>query len=207
MCQDPTGQTDLGLPERARGLSKVTQPGRHSSGARTSGTCFRGCLPSQDPGPRPQSGSEDLAGAAEMGGRADRAREGTWRSDNPGAGQRGYCGSRSSDARTTLGAPRGPRIPNSPAAAAESGRRRRTPCSAIPRCPGWGENTAAHFLSNPARRPTSLATASISITLLGSEADSAARGGTRCAVALPRFSACATTLTHLGPQAASAGPL
>lgn len=82
---------------------------------------------------------------------------------------RGYCGSRSSDARTTLGAPRGPRIPNSPAAAAESGRRRRTPGSAIPRCPGWGENAVAHFLSNPARRPTSLATASISITLLGLE--------------------------------------
>lgn len=108
---------------------------------------------------------------------------------------RGYCGSRSSDARTTLGAPRGPRIPNSPAAAAESGRRRRIPGSAIPRCPGWGENAVAHFLSNPARRPTSLATASISITLLGLEADSAARGGTQCAVALPRFSA----RTHSDP--------
>lgn len=80
---------------------------------------------------------------------------------------RGYCGSRNSNAATTLGALRGPRIPNSPAAAAETGRRRRTPGSAIPRCPGWGENAAAHFLSNPARRPTSLATASISITLLG----------------------------------------
>lgn len=51
--------------------------------------------------------------------------------------------------------------PDSPAAGAESGwrqRRRQTRGSAIPRCPGWGETVAAHFLSNPARRPTSLAT-------------------------------------------------
>lgn len=150
-------------------MSKVTQPARHSSEARTSGTCFRGCLPSQDPGLQPQSGSGDLAGAAEMGGIVPAAPAKKPSSQITQVRGRGYCGSRSSDARTTLGAPRGPRIPNSPAAAAESGRRRRTPGSAIPRCPGWGENAVAHFLSNPARRPTSLATASISITLLGLE--------------------------------------
>lgn len=59
-------------------------------------------------------------------------------------------------------APRAPGLlPDSPAAAAESGRRRRRrriPGSAIPRCPGWGETAASHFLSNSARRPTSLAT-------------------------------------------------
>lgn len=45
--------------------------------------------------------------------------------------------------------------PDSPAARAESGRlrgRRRAVGlavgSAVPRCPGWGENEAAHFLSN-----------------------------------------------------------
>lgn len=35
---------------------------------------------------------------------------------------------------------------------------------------------AAHFLSNPARRPTSLATASISITLLGLRSEQPAEG-------------------------------
>lgn len=55
-------------------------------------------------------------------------------------------------------------LPDSPAVRAKSGRRwrrrgrRRILGSAIPRCPGWGETAAAHFLSNPAQRPTSLAT-------------------------------------------------
>lgn len=165
-CQDPTEQTGLLLPEGARGLSKVTQPARHSSelgpqvlaswAAFPAGTCDygRGTAVRTSQG-RPRLGVVPAAPEKEPGDQL---------TQRPG---RGYCGSRSSDAGTTLGAPRGPRIPNSPAAAAESGRRRRTPGSAIPRCPGWGENAAAHFLSNPARRPTSLATASISITLLG----------------------------------------
>ena len=47
------------------------------------------------------------------------------------------------------------------------GGRQRIPGSAIPGCPGWGETTAAHFLSNPARRPTSLATSVIFNNFIG----------------------------------------
>lgn len=93
----------------------------------------------------------------------------------PGRQGRGCSRSRSGHARQRRGrgkipdggrdrpcpAVPGPRL-DSPAAGAESGwrqrRRRQTRSSAIPRCPGWGETVAAHFLSNPARRPTSLAT-------------------------------------------------
>jgi hypothetical protein len=89
------------------------------------------------------------------------------------AGQQRRAAARAAeDARRPLGpAPPGghPAPPDSPAARAKSGRRRRrrrrgrgrrrqTPGSAIPCCPGWGETAAAHFLSNPAQRPTSLAT-------------------------------------------------
>lgn len=115
-------------------------------------------------------------GRPRHGGRAGRAREEAGRSEIPQRPGKGCCGSQSNDAGITLGAPRGPRIPNSPTAAAESRRRRRTRGSAIPRCPGWGETAAAHFLSNPARRPTSLATASISITLLGLGSEQPAEG-------------------------------
>lgn len=59
-------------------LSKVTQRARHSPEPRISGTSFLGCIPSQDPGLRPVRGREDLAWAAEMRGRAGRAR-GAWR--------------------------------------------------------------------------------------------------------------------------------
>lgn len=111
-----------------------------------------------------------------LGGRAGRAREEAGWPEIPQRPGKGCCGSQSNDAGITLGAPRGPRIPNSPAAAAESGRRRRTPGSAIPCCPGWGETAAAHFLSNPARRPTSLATVSISTTLLVLRSEEPAEG-------------------------------
>lgn len=66
-CQDPTRQTGL-LPERARGLSKVTQRARHRPVARTSGTCFLGCLSRQGQGQQPSAGREDAAGAAETWG-------------------------------------------------------------------------------------------------------------------------------------------
>lgn len=67
-CQDPSGQTGLMLPERARGLSKVTQRARHRPEARTSSTCFLSCLSSQGPRLRPRTGREERAGAAETWG-------------------------------------------------------------------------------------------------------------------------------------------
>lgn len=157
-------------------MSKVTQRARHRPEARTSGTCFLSCLSSQGLGLWPRTGREEQAGAAETGGSCrPRPRRSRVVRDTPEAGQR-MLRLAEQRRRDNAGRPAGPRIPNSPAAAAESGRRRRTPGSAIPRCPGWGETAAAHFLSNPARRPTSLATASISITLLGLQSEEPAEG-------------------------------
>lgn len=67
-CQDPNGQTGLLLPEKARGLSKVTQRARHRPEARTSGSCFLSCLSSQGLGLWPRTGREERARAAETGG-------------------------------------------------------------------------------------------------------------------------------------------
>lgn len=67
-CQDPNGQTGLLLPERARGLSKVTQRPRHHPEARTSGTCFLSCLSGQGLGLRPRTGREVRAEATKTGG-------------------------------------------------------------------------------------------------------------------------------------------
>ncbi|KAL0595233.1 hypothetical protein AAY473_035423 [Plecturocebus cupreus] len=98
------------------------------------------------------------------GGRAEDAPARRTAKPGGGAGPQGKP-----QAATRIGpARRTPGTSDSPAARAKSGRRRRrrrrrrrgrrTPGSAIPRCPGWGETVAAHFLSNLAQRPTSLAT-------------------------------------------------
>lgn len=135
--------------------------------------------------PDPSGGPRSLAAGSGDGPHLRPAEEGRGSSDSPrmpGSQGRGCSRSRSSEARRRRrrgppersqaagGIDPAPRVPelltDSPAARAESGRRRRrrrrgrrrTRGSAIPRCPGWGETAAAHFLSNPARRPTSLAT-------------------------------------------------
>lgn len=175
-CQDPNGQTGLLLPEKARDLSKVTQRARHRPEARTSGTCFLSCLSSQGLRLWPGTGREERARAAKTWGSCrPRPRRSRVVRDTTETRQR-MLRLAEQRHRDNAGRPAGTPHPE-----LTCGRSRERAAAANPglshsQLPRMGRDRGAHFLSNPARRPTSLATASISITLLGLQSEEPAEG-------------------------------